>query len=185
MVLDLQQIANLAQAISALAIVVLIYQLYATKRAEIGRNSIELLNYLQQNETRSARRRVITRLHGKSSDGYDYEDNAAAGTVCASYEHTGVLVKRGMVDKEMFLHSWGASIIVTRHILSGYLALRRQEMGLTYYSHFDWLRDEARKYHHKLGSKIELAQGAPRETEATDHSKTIAGGIGLQQPAAS
>jgi hypothetical protein len=184
MQIDLQQLANIGQVIGSLAIVLLLYQLRATKRAEIGRNSIELLKYLQQEQIQSARRQVITRLRGKPLDQLNDEDSAAAGTVCASYDQAGVLIKRGIVDKTMFLHTWGASIVVTRFILSSFIEQRRQEMGATYYEHFDWLRDQAQKYHKRVGSEIALAKDTTKEAKTARTSTLNDPRIALQQSAA-
>jgi len=122
----------------ATAFIVYFLQLLTMRKNAKDQNLIVLINHLQENEVRKARRTVINKLHLLQLSEWigidDYED--AAGLVCSTYDVAGIMIKKGLVDSEPILDNWGRSIIWCYQILVRYIVERRKASGDKYWDDF-------------------------------------------------
>lgn len=98
----------------------------------------ELQLFLAQSHFRSARAAV-------RQDTWDGTDLEAAGLVCSSFDFAGLMVRRGLVDQEVFFEYWGPILCLFEKRLSGFLneAVGGDLCGRDYWRDFQWVIEEA------------------------------------------
>lgn len=65
---------------------------------------------LQPEAVRSARRLVLSKLHGTLLEDWSAEERQAAEIVCHTYDSVGIMVQHGMLPVDYIVDSWGDSI---------------------------------------------------------------------------
>jgi hypothetical protein len=131
----------------------------AQQQVRISRNSatfdhvITLVGFLQGNEVRAARGRVIKDLDRKSYSAWSKDDLDDASTVCSSYSAVGYVLMELMKNEpdviNVFAAGWSPSILRCYEILEPHVREMRRQAGQEYWEGFDWLRDRAKAAHHK------------------------------------
>lgn len=96
-----------------LTIAVMIWQNVIARRTMQSGNIMELIKFLQDEDTRKARGIVYDALRDQSLDFIlaDESRKWAATKVCTTYDIAGLLLRNGFTKKEIFLEGWGPSII--------------------------------------------------------------------------
>lgn len=143
------------QAIANLAIVATFFvyyrqlkamqgQLEAARQASAGHNMLSLIPFLQTPSLRDARG-VLIKLKGKSFSVWTSSEREDAERVCAAYDVAGILIRNGIVPKQLIIDNWGDSIEKCHDAAKEYLASARAARGADYWDDFEWLAAEAAK----------------------------------------
>lgn len=142
-------------------------QLATMQKSAVGQNALQLVNFLQSDSVREARTIVNESLKQKASAflSWTTEEKRAADRTCASYSVAGILIfEQKSVPKEMFVESWGPSIIRCHMITREYIAdLRKPEnSGPRYWKFFDDLYEAAVLAHPEVATAFrqELARAS-------------------------
>lgn len=123
-------------------------QLYLTRRASIGKNTIDLINMLQAQHIREARTYVIQQLEpGKPFPFGDPAAERAAATVVASYDIAAILVREGYVEPRILTDDFGPSIIKCCDRLQDFIARRQNEAGERYWNDVGDLLKKCNRLH--------------------------------------
>ena len=148
------EIANLiVQSLIWLAMIAtfIVYalQLRAMRKSSEGQNFLSLVDYLQAQDVREARRVVRTTLKEKVSNSEplcDSEDRAAS-LVCSTYDVAAILIRSGVVPAKPFIENWGPSIRDCYEVLRPYIKKMQQpeNSGPEYWDDFDWVYQQAGK----------------------------------------
>ena len=134
-----------------LTIGVMIWQNVITRRASQSANVMELIKFLQDEDAHNARQMVYTILRDKPL-AFILEDDSrksAVTKVCTTYDIAGLLLRNDFAKKEIFLESWGPSIIDCYQILYEFILHRRGEIAHDFWCDFEWLYRQAVKHHQK------------------------------------
>ncbi|NTW88978.1 MAG: hypothetical protein HGB26_07645 [Desulfobulbaceae bacterium] len=127
----------------AFTFLVYVFQLRAMRSASTAQNVLAVLNYLQEPHVRESRRLLFANLAEKPIDLWDEEDKKIASVVYGTYDLAGMLIRRDLVPKDLFISNWGASIVRCCKTLDPFLKeLRADAPGTKYGIHMQWLRDE-------------------------------------------
>ncbi|MFZ2170166.1 MAG: hypothetical protein WAW61_11075, partial [Methylococcaceae bacterium] len=102
---------------TAISIVVLIATLFYIRReVHLVRISTyagaykAIVEILQAEEIRVARRYLIENLETKPFESWNQEDRREAEKVCHTYDSVGQMVRYGFIPKNYVIESWGASL---------------------------------------------------------------------------
>lgn len=129
-------------------------QLFLTRRASIGKNTIDLINMLQAQHIRAARTYVIQRLTpGKPFPFGDVEAERAAATVVASYDIAAILMREGYVEARILTDDFGPSIIKCCDRLQEFIGRRQDEAGERYWNDIGELLKKCNRIHSQQGIK--------------------------------
>jgi hypothetical protein len=143
---------DLVQIIGVFGLIFGVFQLLLTRRASIGKNTIDLINMLQAQHIREARTYVIQLLEaGKPFPFGDANAEKAAATVVASYDITAILIREGYVESRVFMDDFGPSVIKCCDRLQDFIARRQSEAGKRYWNDIGDLLGECRKIHSQQG----------------------------------
>ena len=123
-----------------LTLVVYYRQLRTMQAASRGQHFLALVQFLQTEEVRSARRHVLIGLKKKDFSNWNELDCHMASTVCASYGNAGVLVRVGLVDFSM-LESWGPSVKRCFEVCQPLIKEQQKIAGPKYWIDFEKLND--------------------------------------------
>lgn len=148
-------VAGLAFLVSVITAWTSIAQLRVAIQVRRTEDLFTLMQFLHQAEFREARNIV----RGPAWDGKDRE---AARMVCSSFDFAGLMVRKKLVDAEVFLDYWGRPICMLADALGNFLDEAHFADGTTgreYWKDFVWLIREAQSHQRDRG---DLAQpGAP------------------------
>jgi len=102
-------------AVTFVMVLVLAWHAYEMRRATRTQAFCSLLDRLQSEQVRAARRAVIKEHEFEKSKGcpVDWLNNGLtrkAEIVCHTYDAAGIMVRNGMVDKKLLVDNWGHSI---------------------------------------------------------------------------
>lgn len=103
----------------------------------------QLQLFLAQPHFRSARAAV--RL-----DNWDGTNPEAAGLVCSSFDFAGLMVRRGLVDQDVFFEYWGPVLCLFQKRLGNFLdeTVGGDLRGRDYWRDFCWIIEEAKRRGH-------------------------------------
>jgi len=108
------------------------------KQTSDSQNLIDVINFLQDEDTRKSRKHVFTQLKNKPQIKWTTADFSHAQKVCTTYDIAGRLMKEKFVDSDVLVDGWRYSIIKSHKILERYLSkMNKQDPG--YWSGFEWL----------------------------------------------
>ena len=116
-------------------------QISEASRANVGQTTFSLIQALQDADVRQARH-VVGQIELSRKDYNDWtnDEREAVRTTAASYDVAGMLVRAAMVDRQLILANWGASIRAAYAIATPMIAARRRHFGsATYWDDFEWL----------------------------------------------
>ena len=122
-------------------------QVEAGRGASAAQNLLALMEFLQSENVREARRFVIQTLDGRPLVDWNDDEKRVAATVCSSYGVAGMLLESGIAPAEAVIENWGPSIRRCYKILSGFI----REMqgsgnnGPGYWATFDRLAARAER----------------------------------------
>lgn len=134
-------------ALIAFTFLVYVLQLRAMRSASTAQNILAVFNYLQGTEVREARRIVFTELKEKPLTSWTEDDRRVASLVYGTYDMAGILIRQGLVPKDLFVTNWGASIVRCYEVLEPFLMeLHTLAPGTKYGDHMKWLREEVRAH---------------------------------------
>lgn len=105
------------------------------------------VDILQAEDIRDARNYVFNQLSDLPFDDWESEDIKEAEKVCHSYDSVGIMVRHGILDKELIVDSWGSSLREYWPILSPLVSFYRlQRDSAEVWDDFEWLAKESEKY---------------------------------------
>ena len=129
-----------------------IFQLLLTRRASIGKNTIDLINMLQAQHIREARTYVIQQLEeGKPFPFGDAQAEKAAATVVASYDIAAILIREKYVEPRVFTDDFGPSIIKCYSRLGEFIKTRQGQAGERYWNDVGDLFEKCAAIHNRKG----------------------------------
>lgn len=132
-------------------------QLEASDSAAKGQNFIALMNFLQDEEVRDARRFVITKLSSKPLSDWTEEDGQIAARVCSTYDMAGLLAREGLIPQAPLVNSWKSGIEKCYEVLTPYIIVMQKKNGPSYWAGFDWLYEQC------SGVELLINNDAPNE----------------------
>lgn len=135
-------IQTVATVVIAATFVVYILQWLAMRRGSTAQNIISVVQYIQDLDTRRARKHVIVNIGEKSFQAWDEQDRNSAATVCSSYDVVAILVKRELVPIDIIVENWGPSIKLCYPICRPYISEMRNSAGSQYWDDFEWLYNQ-------------------------------------------
>lgn len=122
-------------------------QLVAMQKGAIAQNAIALVNYLQSEEVREARRIVRAELSSKPVDQWSPQDELAASKVVANFDVIAALLREDVIPVRIIASpsNWGPTIIHCFDVLKPYIEKHRGKPANSakYWSNFEWLYQEA------------------------------------------
>jgi hypothetical protein len=125
------------------------HQLRAMRHASAAQNMLALVNFLQTEDVRDARRVVRKDLVGRPFSSWKPEEERAAALVCSTYDVAAIVMRQGLVPSAPFIENWGPSIKHCHEVLKDYIIdMRKPEnSGPAYWDDFDWLHGEVLRLH--------------------------------------
>jgi len=143
---------------TAISIVVLIATLfYIHREVHLARISTyagaykAIVEILQAEEIRSARRYLFENLEKKPFESWNQEDRQEAEKVCHTYDSVGQMVRYGFIPKQYVVDSWGASLRRTWAItLPLVYEFRQQNNAAEIWDDYEWLAKEAKPFQKSL-----------------------------------
>jgi hypothetical protein len=139
------------QAVTGVAIVatfaIYYHQLRAMRHASAAQNILAVVNVLQGQDVRDARRVVRKTLVGRPFASWTADEERAAALVCSTYDIAAILIRQGLVTPAPFVEDWGSSIKHCHEVLRDYIAEMRkpENSGPEYWNDFDWIYAEVLK----------------------------------------
>jgi len=111
-----------------------------------GQNFISIINYLQDDRIREARRYVINKLYKKDYINWNEKDNKMASIVCSSYDTLAILVYINLIPKNIIIENYGPSIINCYNILKPFIIdmQKPENSGSQYWNDIIELYNEAK-----------------------------------------
>jgi hypothetical protein len=95
---------------------------------------------------------VLTDLSSKPIASWTKDDRGAASRVYSTYDVAGILIRRGLVPKDLFVNNWGESIVRCYEVLEPFLQeLHAEARRAQYGRHFEWLREQAQRHGYSSG----------------------------------
>lgn len=132
----------------------MIRQNQIARRTSDSQNLLDVITFLQDEETRTARRHVLQKLKKKKRSEWAKDDFRHADKVCATYDIAGRLMRSKYVDPEIFLDDWGNSIRRCYLILQDHLNVRRKQAGKRQWDDFQWLYNQVVKWENAHGERV-------------------------------
>lgn len=122
-------------------------QLKAMRHASAAQNMLALVNFMQTEDVRDARRVVIKELVNRPFSSWKPGEERAAALVCSNYGVAAIVIREGLVPADPFIKNWGPSIKLCHNVLKDYIINMRkpENAGPTYWDDFDWLQGEVCK----------------------------------------
>lgn len=118
-------------------------QVKVAQQTNEAQNLIALINHLQREDVREARRIVLESLVEKSYQTWSDDDTNHASLVCASYDVAGILVRNGLVSQEIVVENYGRSIKecfkICRPLIEDYRGETSSALKTQYWNDFEWL----------------------------------------------
>jgi hypothetical protein len=143
---------DLVQIVGVFGLFFGIGHLWLTRRASIGKNTIDLINMLQAQHIRDARTYVIQKLEAEKPFPFgDGDAERAAATVVASYDIAAILIREGYVERRVFTDDFGPSVIKCYDRLQQFIAQRQSEAGKRYWNDIGDLFGECKMIHSQQG----------------------------------
>jgi hypothetical protein len=121
-------------------------QLETARLASQSQNILTVINFLQQSQVHDARRTLIG-LTSIPFEQWTLEERTAVDKACGSYDVAGILVKQGIVPKEIIIDNWGDSIKKCHNAAEPLIAEYRKpdQRGPNFWDDFEWLYHEVEK----------------------------------------
>ena len=126
--------------------ILMLVQNRIAKQTGNSQNLLDVVSFLQAEDTRAARRHVLVKLKKKKRKDWVYNDYRLADRVCASYDILGRLVRNKYVGSEIFLDDWGNSIRRCYLVLAEHIKVRRKQAGRRQWDDFEWLYKQVVKW---------------------------------------
>jgi hypothetical protein len=105
-----------------------------------GTNTLELIKLLQEEGSREARRKVFA-LQDRPVSTWTEDEKDNARAVCASYDVAATLARSEVVNRDVILTTWGASIRKTFDLTRPLVQQMKTEHG-THWDNLEWLANQ-------------------------------------------
>jgi hypothetical protein len=119
-------------------------QLDAARQASASQNFLSLIPFLQAPTLRESRG-VLIKLRDKPYSLWTKAEREDAERACAAYDIAGILIRNGIIPKNLIIDNWGDSISKCHLAAKEYLVSTRAERGADYWDDFEWLAAESRR----------------------------------------
>lgn len=123
-------------------------QLKELTKATHAQSFFSAADRLQKEQLRSDRNRLFKlRDDEKGLDQWDQEAKDAVGRVCHNYDVVGIMVRNGMLPKEIIIDSWGNSLFESWAAAELFVKdLRDNQRGRNFWDDFEWLANKAAQW---------------------------------------
>ncbi len=120
-------------------------QLSETKRTADIDCFLRAASILQDETLRSDRAFLFLHesIDSKSPDSWFLDRTTSAERVCSSYDLVGILLKKGLLPKDLILDAWSDSIKKSWQATRDLVDFRRKRDGDSIWNHFEWMNKEA------------------------------------------
>jgi len=110
-----------------------------------------IVEILQAEEIRDARRYLFENLEKKPFDAWSKEDKKEAEKICHTYDSVGQMVRYGFIPKHYVVDSWGASLRRSWAIILPLVFEYRQlTNSAEIWDDYEWLAKEAKPFQKSL-----------------------------------
>lgn len=137
---------EMSTVIAVFAFVISVVVAYSTIRDRRWQRLFSILEFLQRPEQHEARRTVYAELANKRDvKSWTSDEELAAAQVCASFDLAAHLIRKRLIDANIFLSFWANPICSLGYILEGYRN-RKDD----HWKNIEWLMGQA-SYYQDLG----------------------------------
>ena len=140
--------ASISTVVSSVAVIIaLIFglrQLVEMKRATVLSGYMKIMDILQAEDVRSARRTVLTTLKDKPLDSWTEAEIVAAEKVCHTFDTVARLVHFSLCPKDIVIDNAGDSLRKTWKVLEPFVRSYQLERGKNFWDDYERLAYEAR-----------------------------------------
>ena len=137
----------LANVVVVVSVILIIWQLVEARRATQAQAYSFVVERLQDEEVRDARRIVFKKLKEKPLENWTEEERKTAEKVCHTYDAVGIMVRHKLLPREIVIDSWGNSLLHSWDILAPLVENYRQEFdAIETWDDYQWLASEAKKH---------------------------------------
>jgi hypothetical protein len=117
-------------------------QLDAGQEAARGQNFFTLINFLQEDSKREARKFVLEHLAHKPQDDWTDDDKKKASIVCSSYDAASIAYREQLIDTEVFAENYGRDIERCYQVLKTFIQESQAVRGSDYWNDLQQLGEE-------------------------------------------
>jgi len=112
-----------------------------------------IIRHLQNEEMRMVRKRVFSLKNTEMQD-WLHEDKMAVERFCHTYDSVGIMIRNGLIPKNIFLDNWGDSIKRGKPIVMPLIKkYRKDRNAVEIWDDYEWLAIEAEKHLKKIRKK--------------------------------
>ena len=142
---DLANVANVATALVAIpAALFALFQLLEMKRSAQLTGFRAVIDFLQEERVRVARRITIS-LNGKALSDWTKAEEEAADLALRKFNSVALMVKERMISPELVLTEWKTSLLLCWDAAKPLVEKYRSERFPTYWQHLEVLCSRARQ----------------------------------------
>ena len=138
--------AILSSVIIAITALFALRQLVEMKRSTTVTAYMKIVDILQAEDVRQARKAVLTTLKAKKHTEWTESEIAHAEKVCHTFDTVGRLVMFALTRKDLVIDSAGDSIQKTWVVLEPFVRAYQGQRGRNYWDEYEWLAMEAKKW---------------------------------------
>jgi len=139
-------LSNFAAIAGVVALIFLWKQVRLMERTDKGRNTIEVMNFLQKAEIRSARYHIRT-IKDKPVSEFNKVDFEMASLVASSFDLVGIMAEKKYIEEEIIIDAWGPALIYNNIALAEYINARRIKEGPRFWVRFDNITRKSKEFH--------------------------------------
>ena len=147
MVVNWTAVGALATAVTGViilvSVVVLALQIRELRRASYAQAYASAVGWLQSEDMRAARRALFD-LRGKALPDWTHDERWACEKVCQSYDIVAIMIRHGMLPKEILVENWQQSLIASWNAARPLVEEFRKEYAFPEkWDDFEWLARQA------------------------------------------
>jgi hypothetical protein len=126
-----------------LSVIALARQIRELRRATHAQAYATAVRWLQSEKTRTARRTLFS-LKEKILAQWTDEERSACERVCQTYDLVAIMIRHGMLPKEILVENWGQSLVNSWRAARLFVVQLRNEYGSPHrWDDFEWLAGQA------------------------------------------
>ena len=148
-------IGALAQVLAAALAVAGVLQLYELQRGSKLSGFVTVIDILQEEQVRAARK-LLVQLAEKPYADWTKEEKEQAELACRKFNAVGIMVRNKMIDPKLLLADWSRAIVDTWEAAKPMTTDYRKQRGSDTWKKFEYLYDLAVKYRrkHKISQSL-------------------------------
>jgi hypothetical protein len=123
-------------------------QLDEMKHGAEAQNILAVASFIQDEEVRKSREVVRVNLSKIPYNDWTKDHKRDASRVCANYDIAAIIIRLGIVPRDLFLENWAPSVQYCFEVLKPYIEemQKPENSGPKYWDDFVWLYEQTNKY---------------------------------------